>query len=571
MNKRQTRSLRNTITLGTILLFFAFIWIKKMGIYFETNDDRIIAEILSGAHSVAPDPHTVHENYLLMLPLSLLYRITDGISWYGWCLILCHGGAWFVIESSFLSRCKKAKDYLLAVIGLGGLFLGSLSLIGRIQFTSTAVILAVAGYLSLNLEENRKKAYISFFLLELLAFFVRYKAMLMVQPLGGIVWLGLTVLQIRKTGQIREQILTKAKEAGKIILIWGMIFLLGGIGNLIGYHSTDWKDFKQFSEARAQLFDYYGTPDYAEVKEILDRYDVTENVYDGFCNYNILQWEVSTECVEELVAFQEEKMGKETTLAEAFYSSFEEMNSGSFQKINKTCVALWILLAIWMILTGQFSMLLPMCGILSVRTVLWTYLLYQGRLPARVSYPLFTGEALLLLSVFWYFYTRENGNRKTWKTVTGMVLCLLVLLVGADAGRVQYRYVKSENEGQELYMEGMKEVLDYCNGNSGKKFLLDGFSFNYYKGSALETEIYGARNAVTFGNWFSNSPSAIEKWQQYDTEADAAVYLIVYEDGSGENYPAIRMLTEEMQCPAVLDDRIDVSTGISYLVWRIGK
>ena len=48
-------------------------------------------------------------------------------------------------------------------------------------------------------------------------------------------------------------------------------------------------------------------------------------------------------------------------------------------------------------------------------------------------------------------------------------------------------------------MEGMKEVLDYCNGNAEKKFLLDGFSFNYYKGSALETESYGPRNAVSFG------------------------------------------------------------------------
>ena len=145
------------------------------------------------------------------------------------------------------------------------------------------------------------------------------------------------------------------------------------------------------------------------------------------------------------------------------------------------------------------------------------------------------------------------------------------MLTGTDAGRAQYRYVKSENEGQKVYMEGMKEVLDYCNGNAEKKFLLDGFSFNYYKGSALETESYGPRNAVSFGTWFSNSPSAIEKWKNYFTEDDAAIYVIVYEDGNMENYPAIRMMSEQMQCPAVLDDRIDVSTGITYLVWRIGK
>ena len=569
VNKRQISLIRNLITVGTILLFASFLWIKDMGVYFETNDDRIIAEILSGVHSLTQDPHTIHENYLLMLPLSLLYKITSGVSWYGWSLLLCHATAWFVTESSFLSRCKNWKDYLAVLIGLSGLFLGSLELIGRIQFTSTAVILAISGYIALYLEENRKKGYVLFFVTELLAFCVRYKAMLMIQPLGGIVWLGLALVQLGKTGWSRERLLEKGKEAGRLLLIWAAIFLLGGFGNIIGYHSEDWKDFLKFSETRAQLFDYHGAPNYEDVKDILDRYDVTENVYDGFCNYNILDWEVSTDCIEELVEFQKQKAGQKITLGEAFRSSFEGMNSDGMQKINKTCVTMWVILTIWMIFKRQFTMLYPLLGILSVRTALWMYLIYQGRLPARVSYPLFTGEALLLFSVFWYFYTEESEKRKHLVTVAGGIVCLIVLLTGTDAGRAQYRYVKPENEGQKVYMEGMKEVLDYCNGNAEKKFLLDGFSFNYYKGSALETESYGPRNAVSFGTWFSNSPSAIEKWKNYFTEDDAAIYVIVYEDGNMENYPAIRMMSEQMQCPAVLDDRIDVSTGITYLVCRL--
>ena len=323
VNKRQISLIRNLITVGTILLFASFLWIKDMGVYFETNDDRIIAEILSGVHSLTQDPHTIHENYLLMLPLSLLYKITSGVSWYGWSLLLCHATAWFVTESSFLSRCKNWKDYLAVLIGLSGLFLGSLELIGRIQFTSTAVILAISGYIALYLEENRKKGYVLFFVTELLAFCVRYKAMLMIQPLGGIVWLGLALVQLGKTGWSRERLLEKGKEAGRLLLIWAAIFLLGGFGNIIGYHSEDWKDFLKFSETRAQLFDYHGAPNYEDVKDILDRYDVTENVYDGFCNYNILDWEVSTDCIEELVEFQKQKAGQKITLGEAFRSSFE--------------------------------------------------------------------------------------------------------------------------------------------------------------------------------------------------------------------------------------------------------
>lgn len=326
--------------------------------------------------------------------------------------------------------------------------MGSLELIGRIQFTSTAVILAISGYIALYLEENRKKGYVLFFVTELLAFCVRYKAMLMIQPLGGIVWLGLALVQLGKTGWSRERLLEKGKEAGRLLLIWAAIFLLGGFGNIIGYHSEDWKDFLKFSETRAQLFDYHGAPNYEDVKDILDRYDVTENVYDGFCNYNILDWEVSTDCIEELVEFQKQKAGQKITLGEAFRSSFEGMNSDGMQKINKTCVTMWVILTIWMIFKRQFTMLYPLLGILSVRTALWMYLIYQGRLPARVSYPLFTGEALLLFSVFWYFYTEESEKRKHLVTVAGGIVCLIVLLTGTDAGRAQYRYVKPEMRGR---------------------------------------------------------------------------------------------------------------------------
>ena len=134
---------------------------------------------------------------------------------------------------------------------------------------------------------------------------------------------------------------------------------MGGFGNIIGYHSEGWKDFIKFSETRAQLFDYYGAPNYEDVKDILDRYNVTENVYDGFCNYNILDWEVSTDCIEELVEFQKQKAGQKITLGEVFCSSFEGMNSDGMQKINKTCVTMWVILTIWMIFKRQFTMLYP--------------------------------------------------------------------------------------------------------------------------------------------------------------------------------------------------------------------
>lgn len=571
INERQKSWIKILISLGMIVAFGILVYVKQMGVYFETNDDRIIAEILSGAYSTAPDPHVIHENYLLTLPLSLLYRITVNIPWYGLCLLLFHVLAWFVIENSFLSRCEKWKEYCLVLAGLSGLFLGSLSLIGRIQFTSTAVMLAIAGYVALIMEKNTKKGFIMFFLLELFSFFVRYKAMLMIQPLGGITWLTLTLIQIADAGWKKEVLSEKGKEIGKIILIWGMIFALGGCGNIIGYHDISWRNYLRFSEARSQLFDYYGTPDYSEAKDILKEYNVSKNEYEAFCNYNILNWEVGTECVEKLVSFQKEKNQGQNNFMAAFRESFAEMGSESLQKINRTCVALWIMLIIGMILERHLERMIPLLGILLIRTALWTYLLYKGRTPARITYPLFTGEAILLFCVFAFFYLQENNKMKLRNTAMAIMICSVTLLVGYNAGQVQYRFLRTENEGQKIYMQGMQEMLDYCNNAPQKRFFWDGFSFNYYKGSALATNIYGPRNAMPFGNWFCNSPTEIERLKEYLSGDYQGIYFIAFDEGSMENYPAIKMLEEKLQSPAVLDDEITVSTGITYLVWRIGK
>ena len=49
INERQKSWIKILISLGMIVAFGILVYVKQMGVYFETNDDRIIAEILSGA------------------------------------------------------------------------------------------------------------------------------------------------------------------------------------------------------------------------------------------------------------------------------------------------------------------------------------------------------------------------------------------------------------------------------------------------------------------------------------------------------------------------------------------
>ncbi len=169
---------------GIALFYILIVW-KVAGIYFETNDDKYFAEILSGALTGAPDPHTIYMNFFLSWPLSLLYRITVRIPWYGIMLIMCHFAVYTSLLQSIGIRMKTVKGYVISVGLMLCFCLINAYVTLNIQWTSTAALLAVAGYVCLLLREDSKKGLMMFFFFELAAFLLRDQAMLMIQPLGG--------------------------------------------------------------------------------------------------------------------------------------------------------------------------------------------------------------------------------------------------------------------------------------------------------------------------------------------------------------------------------------------------
>lgn len=162
-----------------VLAMVAVIWLKT-GIYFETNDDKCITEILCGQMTGAPQARTVYVSYLLTLPVSLLYRITAGVPWYGLALVLLQVIAYTAVLESVYSRCRKIWDMAAGTVFLAVVMLMDLYILGCIEYTSTSGLLAAAGYFCLLLHKEPKKGWFRFCLLELLAGLLRINAMLMV-------------------------------------------------------------------------------------------------------------------------------------------------------------------------------------------------------------------------------------------------------------------------------------------------------------------------------------------------------------------------------------------------------
>lgn len=85
---------------------------KIAGIFFETNDDKLITEILTGTLAGEPVVHTFYLNYLLSYSLSILYKISIHVPWYGGMLALCHIVVYSALLQSISTRCKTIREYI---------------------------------------------------------------------------------------------------------------------------------------------------------------------------------------------------------------------------------------------------------------------------------------------------------------------------------------------------------------------------------------------------------------------------------------------------------------------------
>lgn len=265
--------------------------------FFETNDDRVITEILSGVITVGPDAHTVFQNYFFSSMIAGLYVLIPNIPWYGLALIVIQALAYVFVLDTIYCRCASKSEMVFASATVVFVFFSNIYMLGRIQFTSTAMIAAIAGYVCLILSDTSKRQWIFFFILELFALFLRKDSMLVIVPIGLAVLIGKWLIDSQLTFKQRRNYLVR------IFGILGCVLLIGYLGDIVGYSSPEWREYRKLNQARAELFDYFEEPAYEEIKPILDSHGITKASYEAYCNYTMLDTSMTSECVEEIVAY----------------------------------------------------------------------------------------------------------------------------------------------------------------------------------------------------------------------------------------------------------------------------
>ena len=384
----------------------------------------------------------------------------------------------------------------------------------------------------------------------------------MIQPFGLAVCLGLF---LGKQGAWREGDLKRRCRAFCLIpAVLFAVFLLAALGDGLAYRGETWREYQRFNRVRAELYDIYGKPAYEEVRDILDRFQVTEAQYQAFCNGTILDWEISVECGEELVAYAREHGEVHPSLWEVLRMTWQDYFGDGYWQVNHLAVSLWAVLLLWVLLRRRFVMLLPILGVAAARTAVWGYLIWQGRYPHRVTHPLFLCEIALALALLWI----ECDKVGLWRQRALLLVCCAAVCVTAyQSGKRQYYYTAEQNRGKLAFMEGMYEIQEYCRCRPENRYLMESVSAGYYTGSALDARLAQPRNSVVSGCWYSNSPSMRAKLAEY-LEGAEELYLILYRDGNESSHPSVKFLEEACGSRAQAADEITASHGGTYTVYR---
>lgn len=571
----------------------SFLWICLIsmitGIYFETNDDRLFSEIFSGAMTGTPEFRSYYIHPFLGLIITLFYRITTVLPWYGLVLILfqwiCHVSFTYSVLSWYEKTRKKLAAFSLLTVYYGICF----TFLAHIQFTSTAALLAITGYicffLSLDVSsldisfsaenasteddsftsffsaKNQKLNLLLFFILQLLSYLLRSDSMLMIQPYGMAMLATLLLCRFLRS---------HSKEARRILfrffckILVGilLLILLGKSTHFLFHHGVGWTEYEKINQGVTEITDYSRIPDYTEVKSILEKYEVSEKQYQAFFQYAMIEPNLSGDCLLEVAEYAK-TMQPETSIRQVLSGIRESYFNPEYYSTGKLTLILWFLTIIVVLLSENYLSLLPLAGLFFSRTVIWGYLIYRGRTPFRVIYPLWVAEIFLLMVIL---CIQASGEQKKYtKLLYQFIFCFLIL-GSLWILKKQYISIKPQNQSDKIYNTGYSDLIEYCDNHPENHYFLDAGTLLYYRGSAYAAKPFHPRNSLITGCWYSGAPVLYDRIAEYAPQ-NMDIYLVVSPDLVYQKEAVLAYFEEWRGVAATYEESFTVSNGGTYEVY----
>ncbi len=608
-----------------LVVFLLFCFFRRLAPFvYQTNDDLFIRMIASGEISGMPESRLHFIAYPAGLLLSLLYRCFPTLPWYGLFLCCSFGIALISVLSALLRGEKTLPGRCITVLLFCLLSYGFLfAHLAELQFTTSAGI-AAAGALFLFIVSAPSSSFretlkhnAGFLLLSAYAFCIRDQVLFMCFPFLGMAGLS----KYLDAGKHPADSPSRSKSGfpffrhnrrQKNLLLLGAVFLAMLAAFLvveaIAYHDSSWRSFRSYSAARASVYDYGGYPDYDTHEETYQELGISRSSHEAaarrYCL--ILEPAIDQHAMEVLAQISgQERAASLGSFSEKVHDMagffLERHRSDADKPLNLLVYRCYFLLIVCAVFCRKWNALRDILFTLSARMAIWSYLIFYGRLPVRISQTVYLAELAVLFAIAFscrLWLPRENPDRAEKDNVpaqtpdiTGipknpagfrqrscsalwLMSAALIAFTCIRSGIPNARAAAGTSAARLQFSEAFTVMKDYFNSHPDHFYFLDTNSFAYFTEDALKGKEPADSNYLFMGGWAAKSPwyeKKLEKEQIADPAAvlyeDSSVYAVFMnteetgydylEAFYAENYPDVRL--EEVET-------VDAGGGISFVI-----
>lgn len=424
---------------------FMFVFYRKYGLYYNTNDDQALRAMASGLFDGVCEPHLIFMKYTFGCVLAYLYRTFPALDWYG--IILCT--VMYISLCAVISRLLKRCDGFLPVTR-AALFVYGITvltvLLESVSFQWT-VISAFAGAAGMFLyytdEKNSTANIILVVFLFYMSYVIRYKCFYMMTPVIG--------LLVLKKGGITGRLFGKDKDRKprmKVLAAMAVFAILFAGTEFIekkAYDTPEWQAYHDYNYARSDLMDYYGFPAYADNQEFYEKNNISYEEFTVIKRYGLNFIDDLDAAKLRIIAdYAEAQFTEEPAFSRIQNALVECMDTLlARQSIFLTLLSLFLAAAVLYLYRGDLSVQITEILITAGILAMCVYLCWSGRFPLRVSMGLMFIHAMASLALLYEKITFEMPAINVFS-----VSCILlsVLMCGTELLTIRNEAYRLNNE-----------------------------------------------------------------------------------------------------------------------------
>ena len=502
------------IKLSAVILATALTGIMVlMGPVQDTGDDAMMAWQLSqGKGSLAS-----FTSPFLSLAMNYLYQNFSQVPWWSLLHVL---SAW-VLLTVLLNEVKRVyprqRHLILYLVIFSGVWF---AVMRQVNFTRTAAAFALSGIILCLIyifaKQNEESAPFCIYLVGVCLYFlgimIRFQAGILILPFM------LALLVLRKLEFLKRQktIRTRAAQYGFAMLII-VTLLLAGMKTIFWNMNPEWKQYQEYSDARAAIVDYTEFyPSWEEAKEQYKAY--------GLKNENDLDILLSKAYIGEPEVYSIQTLQSVRGLYRKSTGAWAEMKAGLSkmkQMLTDGNILLWLLLLFLYMMSEKRrkQICLSHIVLLCIAGAILIYFSFAGRMVLRVWEP--TLMCVLSLSVV-YVGTclpfDQSGRQKNRRVVNMVFLCAAVALsfhTGIIRNICNMKFPDKTDDRDEI----SRARAEYIQATPDRIYLLSQPLF-HHPPTPGPFGIWEAipqgylENYFALSNWEANTPTNLNKLKQ---------------------------------------------------------